>query len=511
MIDIKVNDVSIADQVNVESLVVQQNLTNEQDIATFGFILSGDREVPQFDDDIVILDGTTKIFAGKIAEVSEQIAGSLIRMVKVACVDHTLEFDRILAARTYEDETIADILADLIDTYAPTFTYANVASDFVIEKIVFNQVPLSQCVRRLADIVRFDWYIDEDKDLHFFDKFTNTAPYDLTDTGGNYVYKSLVRTSDGSQIVNRVKVRGGEYDGSSYTDIITVVGNDTKSFNLPYKMANLAIRLDTGGGFVAKTVGVDFIDTFDDFDVLYSFQTQSFRFENELSDGDRVEYTGNPKTPVLAVVEDAASIAALRARYEEAHGEAAPAGYGIIEKIIKETAIASNTIARQRAAAELIAFADAIVDAQFTTYTPGLRAGMVLHMQSDLRGFDEDLIIKKVQFKARTPEDFEYTVQCISTQRFTLLEVLRKIVTPESRPEDEKEVSESAYVLNETVNVLDEWTQVNPFVIEESVTFTDAWLDLDGDDIVWVWGYYAPASHSDVNRMARWDRDAKWQ
>lgn len=513
MIDVQVNGVSIADQVNVASLVVEQNLTNEQDKASFAFVLKEGREVPEFDDDIVVYDGTTKIFAGKIVEVQETIAGSLIRVVKVNCVDHSLEFDRVLVARTYEGDTVADIVADLVDSFAPGFTYENVTSNFIIEKIVFNQVPLSQCIRKLADIVRFDWYIDEDKDLHFFDKFTNTAPYDLTDTNGKYVYKSLVRSEDGSQLVNRVKVRGGEYDGSPYTDIITVVGNDTKSFGLPYKMANLAIELDTGSGFVAQGVGIDFVDAFGGgITVLYSFQTQSFRFENELADGNQIRYTGNPKTQVLAVAEDSASILRLRERYEETHSEPAPVGYGIIEKIIKDDTIASNQVARKRAAAELIAFADSIIDAQFTTYTAGLRAGMLLHAQSDKRGFEDDLIIKKIKFSALTPSEFIYDVQCISTQRFTLLEILRKVVTPAPRPEDEREVSEPVFPVNETLTIVDEALKIDPFFPTESIAIgEDHYKDaVDPGDVEWVYGYYAPTSVSDVKRMAKYDRDAKY-
>lgn len=718
---VKLNSVDISDSVIVDSLSVVQNLTNEVDTASFSVYKRGDRVLPVFDDDIEVLDGNTKLFGGKVVEVKQVIGSGKVEVYEISCVDHTFEFDRILAARTYTNTSVKDIIDDLITSYAPSFTTNNVSSNFIIKKIVFNQIPLSQCMRKLADIIKYDWYIDADKDVHFFDKFTNIAPFDLTDTNGKYVYKSLVRSVDGSQVVNRVKVRGGEYDGNIYTDIITVVGNDTKSFNLPYKMSNLKIEvsepsqeehetlgddlqaywkfdgnsndatgngwngsdsnvsydnsyglinqgvsangsnsqipfgnigasvqqtcsislwlkttmtsksviltlqnagdnanlflklneptsgkiswrlwngssttainsttatlndgnwhhivavrngvnaalyidgnttpeatsssfhnINVGGtankffepgndvvyngyidevgiwsrelttqevsdlynsgagltipflvdggsfGFIEKTVGIDFIDDFSNKDVLYSFQTQSFNFENPLTDGTQIRFSGNPKIPVLAIAEDGESISR----------------YGIIEKLIRDNSIASNEIARKRAAGELLAFANTIIDAKFNTYQSGLRTGMILKISSDNREFDDDLLIKRIIFTPRTPFEFEYKVDCISTKRYELIDILRKIITPEPRPEDEREVSEQIYVVNERLRIGDEWQQINPFVTEENMGLQDEWLDLDGDDITWVYGYYAPTSHSDTKRMGRYNRDAKYQ
>lgn len=345
MITVEVNSNNITDLVVFPSLAVKQNLTNQADTAGFTVRKYGDRTfVPQFNDDVVIYDGATKIFGGTVLQVTETVesgAGGVV--FAVTCADYTYEMDKPLVSRVYEDETIADIIDDLITAYAPGFTSNHVSSSFVVEKIVFNQLPISQCLKRLAEIIRYDWYVDEEKDIHFFAKETNLAPYNLTDTDGNYLYQSLTRTLDGSQVVNRVKVRGGEYNGASFTDTLTVVGNDSKSFKLPYRFANLEIELDTGSGFLSQTVGVDFIDDFTSKDVLYNFQEQTIRFENPLSDGDQIRFTGNPKTRVLGVAEDPASIAQ----------------YGKIEKLIRDDSIQSNAIARRRAQAELYAYAQA--------------------------------------------------------------------------------------------------------------------------------------------------------
>lgn len=454
-ITVSINGADVTNRIQFPHLSAVQNLTNEVDTASFRMLATSDHLLqengsailqenrsfilinrpPSFNDDVVITDGVATVFAGKISRVTRTIVAPDNIVYAVSCIDHSFQMDRLLVARIYEDETVGNIIADIIATFAPGYTTTNVSCDFVVGKIVFNHLTITQCLRKLSDIVRYDWYVDEDKDVHFFPSSTNVAPFDLTDTTGSHVFRSLVRTNDGSQLVNRVKVRGGEYDGTSYTDTITVSGNATKSFVMPYKMSNLQVELDTGSGFVAQDVGIDFIDTFPDFDVLHSFQTQSFRFENALSAGNKVRFTGNPKTPVVAILEDQASV-------EQ---------YGPIEKLVRDTAILNNTIARKRAAAELMTYASEAIDARFRTYVGGLRTGMLLNVNT--AGYTDELLIKQVTFSGRTKDSFEYSVACISTQRYTLLDLLRKIVAPEPQETDEREIAEQLYAANQNITV----------------------------------------------------------
>jgi len=491
-ITVELNNVDITDQVAFPSLRVTQMLTSQVDTANFEIDnKDGTRATPEFDDDIEVFDGATKIFGGKVAQVLQKVkSGGGGFVLSVSCVDHTLEFDRQLVARVYENETVEDIIDDIVTSYAPGFTVTNVQSNYLVEKIVFNQVPPSECLKKLATMLRYDWYIDPDKDIHFFPKFTNTAPFGLTDTNGNYIYKSLTRISDGSQLVNRVKVRGGEYDGATYTDTITVSGDDTKSFKLPYRFANLTIELDTGSGFVSQDVGIDFIDDFVTRDVLYNFADANVRFENALSNGDKIRFSGNPKVRVFAVAEDSVSIAA----------------YGRIEKLIRENDIRSNLVARKRALAELLAYNEAIIDAKFKTYEGGLRTGMLINVKSTKRGLDDDLLIKTVVFLPRTPVEFEYQVDCVSTKRYGLIETLQKLLQPEAQDFDEAEVSEDIFSANEVLNILDDTEMIVPVTADEEVEIDENYI-LDplgtGVDPIFITAPYTPTSQTDPNRPGR--------
>lgn len=52
--------------------------------------------------------------------------------------------------------------------------------------------------------------------------------------------------------------------------------------------------------------------------------------------------------------------------------------------------------ARLRARAEVEAYANAILSADFTTEIDGLTAGQIIHITDSSRGIDDDFLIQKV-------------------------------------------------------------------------------------------------------------------
>jgi hypothetical protein len=491
---VQINSVDKSDHISFESLQVEQNLTNAVDVCRFVIRKYGGRTLtPAFNDDVKVFDGTDQIFGGTILRIREAVeSGGGGVVYECEAVDYTYEMDKQLVSGTYDDMTIKEIITDILDRFAPDFNADNVESSFEVEKIVFNQVPVSQCLKRLASIVQFDWYVDENKSVHFFGKFSKSAPYTLTDTSGNFVYKSLERTMDGSQVVNRVKVRGALYNGALFTDSITVKGNSSKSFKLPYKFANLTITLNT----VAKTVGAKFlVDFADGYDVLYDYNSDTIEFPSNLADGNVIGFSGNPKVRVMSIAQDAASAAQ----------------YGVIEKIVREDSIKSNVVARKRATAELYAYANTIVDAKFSTYNRGLRAGMVINVQSDRRAAEDDLIIKKMAFRMIDPENFAYQVECVSTKRYDLISVLQKLLEPEDEEIDSNETSEEIFSTEETVSIGEVITLESPDSYEETVTIVESIAEglVDPANVVFVLGPYTPTSDTDPKRQGRLDISLK--
>ena len=116
---------------------------------------------------------------------------------------------------------------------------------------------------KLAGLFLWQWYVDENRDIHFFPKFDEGAAFNLTDTGGKYVYRSLTFNSNADQLRNSIFVRGGDYLGTSVTeslaDQIDSVSKVVKvGYN--YDLSTMTLTLAS----VEKACGTDTIDGYAD-------------------------------------------------------------------------------------------------------------------------------------------------------------------------------------------------------------------------------------------------------
>ncbi len=492
MIQVLINSVDLTSLIVESSLLVDTSVTNQVSTANFTVRKYGTRTfVPDVDDTIEIYDDATLIFNGIIMNVNEGIEGPEALRYDVQCASSSWKLDRLLVARAYENKTIETIIQEMVAEFAPEFTTVNVTSSFLVEKFLFNNIPVSDAISRLAKVVSYEWWVDVNDDIHFAPRLAEAAPFNLTDTSGNYAYRGLIRNLDGSQIVNKVIVFGGEYDGATFTDDITVEGSVTLSFGLPYKFSNFTVELDTGSGFVAQTVGVDPIDEFPSFDVLYNFNAQSFKFASALTAGDVIRFSGNPRYPVRGLSGSAGSIAQ----------------YGLREKIIKDKSIEDNDTARRRAIAELQTYAAEIQDATFFTYTTGLRAGMRINLTSTERNCNVDFVIKKLSYEMVDPDTFGYRVECITTEKYDLIDLLRLITGDEEDPNTGDLIVELFETTGDTLEVTETITNVTPEADNAIMEVTE---DIQDDPLgsgvtpTWVWGNYVPTSLADTKRMLFW-------
>lgn len=491
MIQVLINSIDRTSLVVANTLQVDTSVTNQVSTADLVIRKYGGRTfTPDVDDTIEIYDGATLIFNGILMNISEAVIAPEAIEYTIKCASSSWKLDRLLVARAYENKTVATIITELVAEFAPEFTTTGVEGEFLIDRFLFNNITVSEAISRLAKVVAYEWWVDVNDDIHFAPRLAEEAPYDLEDDSGNYAYKTLVRQLDGSQIVNKVIVFGGKYDGDFFTDDITVEGNVTQSFNLPYKFANFEVSLDTGAGFVAQTIGIDPIDSFPDFDVLYNFQSQSFRFENPLSAGDVVRFGGNPKYDVRGLAGSASSITQ----------------YGLREKILKDSSIEDNDTARRRAVAELQTYAQEVQDATFFTYTAGLRAGMRINLTSAERGCDVDFVIKGLRYKTINPNEFGYEVTCITTEKYDLIDLLRSITSIEDENTGDN-IVELFETTGDTLEIAEVITNVTP---ESDNAIIEVIEDIQNDPLganitpTWVWGYHVPTSITDTNRMLYW-------
>lgn len=383
-----INNVDRTRLVDTYTLRITQVITSQPDSCEFVIKKFGDRSYkPTIGDTMYIKDDGVNVFSGVITEIDESYDVADYSGFRVICSDYTYMLDGRLVVQTFENMTVNAIMAAIKEQYLPSnVTIANVSCATVVDYAAFNYEPVSQVITQLAELVGADWYIDYYQDIHFSVQGTVAAPFNLSDTGGKYIYDSLTVRRDQTQVRNVVYVRGGDYIGSTVTAVFD--GNAAQRyFYLPYKMSNLGVTV-TGQ---AKSVGVDPLDDPGNYDAMHNFQEKTVFFRQDkiprnttaLAASQKVRIHGNPNLPILVQERDQDSINTFTSR----------------EYFIQDASIKSKDGARQRAQAEMLAYKTTLAEAEFSTYEDNLHTGQTITVQSDLRGLNEDYVISKLEWQ----------------------------------------------------------------------------------------------------------------
>lgn len=486
-ITVKVNTIDRTNYVSWPSFTKEDVLNSQVDTCTFDTKKYGSKTwKPVVGDEILVEDGATKIFAGVIVQVEETIEG-LVLSHNVQCKDWSQYLDRSLVVERYEDMTINAIIAD-INTYYLTggFTVNNVNCTTVVKSIAFNRLPVSKCLQLLAEQVNYSWYVDYDKDIHFFAKNSEPAPFSLSDTAGNYIFSSLRIKDDLSQLRNRVYVRGGEIKGTSRSENFT--GDATKkTFALGNKFSNKP-TVTVGG--VSKTVGVDFLDQDASFDCLWNYNEKYIRFVNAPASAAAIVISGTPLIPIIVQIQDESSIAKYGGIYE----------FSVVDKTIK-----SVEEARQYATSQLEAYANKIAEGGFDTYESGLRSGQIITIQSDIRDLNSSFLIQRVTLSMRTPTEGLWIVELATLRTIGIIDFLQNLLLSQDSQISvaENEVLEKSYLVNETAQVTETITKTFPYSDHQTAQITeDIAKDPFGAGVApdFVLAPYIPTSNSDPKR-----------
>ncbi len=443
MIIITHNGTAITSKVDLAGFNITDERNSTKDTLRFSLTKAPGEFAPALDAEIIVtLDGT-RIFGGTIISIETSVVAPPNVIYEVECVDFTRQADRKLITERFIDTSVEDIITSLADDYAPTFTVENVVAPQVVASISFNRLTLSQCLDKLAKLDNSNWYIDYHKDIHFFSRNAERAPFDISDTSNNYIFSSLKIRKDLSQLRNVVEVTGAEVPTTPRATLHAGDG-ETTEFATNFKFASKPTVTVNGA---AKTVGTEYLDT-EGFDCYWSFQEKYVRFDataippSPSSGTTNIVITGAPLVPIVAVVPDEDSIAT----------------FGEYEYALTESTLTSQEQTIERGLAELDAWSTSAVEASFETYTPGLRSGQVLTIASDLHGVDADYVIKRVSFRPfpnGSAIDGVWSVSLVSTATMTLVDALRSLLNQEKLEADEQEVLLAFFRFTDAVAVTD--------------------------------------------------------
>lgn len=441
-VTIKIATVDRTDKVEYSSFSLDRALTSQIDTLRFTVVKHPDSTYkPTILDAVEVQEGATKIFGGQIVEVNEKVEGKDVEMIECVAKDYSYDMDRSMVIQSYTNQTVNAIISDINTNFLPAgYDITNVNCPIIVGYIAFNYEQPSKCFQQLAELTGYAWYVDEAKKIHFFAKDARLAPFNLDDSGEKYYYNSLVLKRDLKNLRNTIIVRGGTYQGDTTSEKEIADGTA-----LVYKQGNQYSNVTVKVATVSKTVGIDNIDDPASYDCLYNFQEKFVRFKTATkpSNGQEVEVGGNPHIPVIVKVKDNASVA-LYGSYE----------YKVIDK-----SIATKQGARDRAKAEITAWAQTVNDGSFETVQAGLEVGQKITVNSTIRGITNEVyVISRINSRlAPNGTQLLHKVTLMTNQTYGMIEFLQKLLINKDKEIEikEGEVLDEVEAVNEDISVSD--------------------------------------------------------
>jgi hypothetical protein len=180
--------------VDFHSLMVQDSVRAKGDACSFDVVLplddAGAPPRPQGSQEVALLDRGVKEFGGVISRVRQTLhGGPRVLRYSVSCVDYTPWLDRRLVNMTLASQLVGDMVIAVIVAADPyhvfTFNNINASSITLQEQTIEYEMP-SSVLDRLAQMVEHQWYVDYDRDVHFFPRELNAAPLSTLDLDADY-------------------------------------------------------------------------------------------------------------------------------------------------------------------------------------------------------------------------------------------------------------------------------------------------------------------------------------
>lgn len=458
-----------------QSVTIDDIINDQNNTCSFKFHDLSSLGMPAPDQEVIItLASGVILFGGYILSVDiGGLNSNAVVEAQIKCVDYVRLLDRNLVHHTYESMTDAEIIRDIIDLYCPGFgiTTTNVVETDTIDQISFNYLQVSQVFRKLADLTGKNWYIDYEKDIHFFPLTTNPAPFDIDSS--NNEYSNLKISLDASQIKNRIYVRGGT-KLSDFTEYVEAGDGQKTTFVLPDKPHDVTVEIDIGSGYISQTLGVKNINL-TGFDWYLNFEEKYIEQDAGgvvLGISDKVRVTYKYDIPILIAQENTASIAL--------HGQH--------EMAIFDTSITTTEAARDRALAELTDYANNLVEGFFRTYTDGFVSGQYIHIDSSVFGVDDDYIVQRVTSRSMGGGVYYYDISLASAKTMGIIRFLIELL----------EANKNLIQLNDN-EVVDEL-----FTVTDSL-LSDSLLDSLVIDSAGPYSTWAVSTETTPKTTARWD------
>jgi len=254
----------------LSSLEVSEGLEPHGDTCSFeveipNSLVPGSVDRPTSGNPVVVKIGSVTHFKGTVAEVTENPFNPGVTRYSCTCTDFTRWLDRELIATERPSELAGTRIRALVDWVSGElegifpFGYSHVDNGYTVGEETYDYVTLSSVLDSLAETCGYHWYVDFDKDIHFYDvgsvgnesplntSYSNTL--DLDDEAVNLVIGNVILNEDSTQVKNRIFVKGySEKDANVRYEEAEAEADKSfyKLYQAPWDAASTTVTVQTG-------------------------------------------------------------------------------------------------------------------------------------------------------------------------------------------------------------------------------------------------------------------------
>lgn len=391
-----------------------------------------------------------------------------------------------------------------------SFTLFNVESSNIFSEFRAPSLKPSAIVNTLAKSFAYSWYVDYERDIHFFVQANEPAPFEITSSGENFDDLSI--DVDASQLGNRILVRGGEKTSTARYSQVVQGNNASREWVLKSKFNGLSLSVDDGGTTSSAEVGttttniritghplatgdhiinrtrsntvrqvtyvdannvsVEAIPSQTNGDTISFFASVATVGVEGLTDETTVNYVANSNEKSVRATETTATLTTsqfirfeynerlpIQVRYTDTASSNALAALGFGDGIfdldpITDRNITDTNTAIAFAQAKVRDYANPIISGGFITDKGGLKAGQLIRINETNRGLDAYYVIQTISITQRGGNFKDYFVYNVKfgTTLFGWVEFMQKLLAQKGGIEvNPDEVVETFVTANEDI------------------------------------------------------------
>ena len=335
------------------------------------------------------------VFRGWIVKPPKALDGSL-RTLNFEGSTYTSRTQKIIVTESYTDIAISDIVIDLFTKYVPWVTLNNVESCDKTIATRFADSYLWDALDQLCQISSYDWYIDENLDVNFFNPSERINPIVLSLNNINFKKGTSSFTPDASKLVNKLWIKGGKTISQPYIQSITVGVNPIPLFYTVKALVGTDVTVVIDG--VPKTVGIQNLDENGTKDFLLNTTEKLLVPDLCISGTGTITY--KYEYPIKILIENLDS----------------QAKYGLFEDIYKVDT-GDKILAKEMGMQYLAKYSTPVTTGKIEPIGGIYKAGELIKIEIPYLNIDEYMQIKEVNCESDISGIINRTLQLSSKQR----------------------------------------------------------------------------------------------